>query len=134
MAKFPLVRLSAAAVNARALQPDQGAGLCVVTRNDLTARLPYRVVARDEMKHMLEHEQLRKVPVVFFANKKDLPVAMPPLEIAQVGWGGGGGGRRACKYVTSNSRPAALWVSRCHGSAWGLRLRAVSWTNKALLA
>lgn len=43
-----------------------------------------RVVARDEMQHMLSHPNLRKVPVVFFANKKDLPVAMPPVEIAQV--------------------------------------------------
>ncbi|GLI71658.1 hypothetical protein VaNZ11_016939 [Volvox africanus] len=41
------------------------------------------VVARDEMEHMLAHPNLRKVPVVFFANKKDLPVAMPPVEIAQ---------------------------------------------------
>ncbi|GFR45967.1 hypothetical protein Agub_g7438 [Astrephomene gubernaculifera] len=41
------------------------------------------VVARDEMEHMLRHPNLRKVPVLYFANKKDLPVAMPPVEIAQ---------------------------------------------------
>ncbi|GIL88366.1 hypothetical protein Vretimale_15047 [Volvox reticuliferus] len=41
------------------------------------------VVARDEMEHMLAHPNLRKVPVLFFANKKDVPVAMPPVEIAQ---------------------------------------------------
>ncbi|KXZ52416.1 BBS3B protein [Gonium pectorale] len=41
------------------------------------------VVARDEMEHMLAHPNLRKVPVVFFANKKDLPISLPPAEIAQ---------------------------------------------------
>ncbi|KAG2451645.1 hypothetical protein HYH02_003425 [Chlamydomonas schloesseri] len=42
------------------------------------------VVARDEMDHMLKHPNMRKVPILYFANKKDLPVAMPPVEIAQV--------------------------------------------------
>nr|4V0K_A Chain A, Arf-like Small Gtpase [Chlamydomonas reinhardtii]4V0K_B Chain B, Arf-like Small Gtpase [Chlamydomonas reinhardtii]4V0L_A Chain A, ARF-LIKE SMALL GTPASE [Chlamydomonas reinhardtii]4V0L_B Chain B, ARF-LIKE SMALL GTPASE [Chlamydomonas reinhardtii]4V0M_A Chain A, ARF-LIKE SMALL GTPASE [Chlamydomonas reinhardtii]4V0M_C Chain C, ARF-LIKE SMALL GTPASE [Chlamydomonas reinhardtii]4V0M_G Chain G, ARF-LIKE SMALL GTPASE [Chlamydomonas reinhardtii]4V0N_A Chain A, ARF-LIKE SMALL GTPASE [Chlamy len=41
------------------------------------------VVARDEMEHMLKHSNMRKVPILYFANKKDLPVAMPPVEIAQ---------------------------------------------------
>lgn len=46
----------------------------------------HRVVARDEMEHMLRHPSLRPgVPVLYFANKKDLPVALPPVEIAQVG-------------------------------------------------
>uniref|UniRef100_A0A7S0S4J2 ADP-ribosylation factor-like protein 6 n=1 Tax=Chlamydomonas leiostraca TaxID=1034604 RepID=A0A7S0S4J2_9CHLO len=41
------------------------------------------VVAKDEMDNMLKHPNLRKVPVLFFANKKDLPTALTPVEIAQ---------------------------------------------------
>eukprot|EP00798_Chlamydomonas_sp_ICE-L_P026099 gene26099-11813_t len=41
------------------------------------------VVAKDEMDHMLSNEGLRKVPIIFFANKKDLPTALSPAEIAQ---------------------------------------------------
>lgn len=37
------------------------------------------------MDNMLQHEQLRKVPVLFLANKKDLPTSLSPVEIAQVG-------------------------------------------------
>lgn len=40
------------------------------------------------MEHMLKHSNMRKVPILYFANKKDLPVAMPPVEIAQVGFRG----------------------------------------------
>jgi len=42
-----------------------------------------RVVAKDEMENMLAHPNLRKVPILFFANKKDLPTALSPVEIAQ---------------------------------------------------
>lgn len=41
------------------------------------------VVAKDELENMMRHPNLRKVPVLFLANKKDLPTAMPPVEIAQ---------------------------------------------------
>mmetsp|Transcript_39352 Transcript_39352/g.117072 ORF Transcript_39352/g.117072 Transcript_39352/m.117072 type:complete len:138 (-) Transcript_39352:88-501(-) len=41
------------------------------------------VVAKDEMENMLAHPNLRKVPILFFANKKDLPTALSPVEIAQ---------------------------------------------------
>ncbi|PNH11692.1 ADP-ribosylation factor-like protein 6 [Tetrabaena socialis] len=41
------------------------------------------VVSRDEMELLLKHPNMRAVPVLFFANKHDLPVAMPPVEIAQ---------------------------------------------------
>lgn len=40
------------------------------------------VVAKDEMDHMLSNPSLRKVPIIFFANKKDLPTALSPAEIA----------------------------------------------------
>mmetsp|Transcript_19204 Transcript_19204/g.41468 ORF Transcript_19204/g.41468 Transcript_19204/m.41468 type:complete len:182 (-) Transcript_19204:442-987(-) len=41
------------------------------------------VVAKDELDNMLKHPNMRRVPVLFFANKKDLPQALPPVEIAQ---------------------------------------------------
>ncbi len=41
------------------------------------------VVAKDEMDNMLAHPNLRKCPILFFANKMDLPTALPPVEIAQ---------------------------------------------------
>eukprot|EP00798_Chlamydomonas_sp_ICE-L_P027196 gene27197-2444_t len=41
------------------------------------------VVAKDELDHMLKHPRLGKVPIIFFANKKDLPTALSPAEIAQ---------------------------------------------------
>eukprot|EP00201_Polytomella_parva_P021940 CAMPEP_0175046120 /NCGR_PEP_ID=MMETSP0052_2-20121109/4844_1 /TAXON_ID=51329 ORGANISM="Polytomella parva, Strain SAG 63-3" /NCGR_SAMPLE_ID=MMETSP0052_2 /ASSEMBLY_ACC=CAM_ASM_000194 /LENGTH=174 /DNA_ID=CAMNT_0016309811 /DNA_START=102 /DNA_END=626 /DNA_ORIENTATION=+ len=40
------------------------------------------VVAKDEIDQMLRHPQLRKVPILFFANKKDLPTALTPVELA----------------------------------------------------
>eukprot|EP00798_Chlamydomonas_sp_ICE-L_P008609 gene8608-34049_t len=42
-------------------------------------------VAKDELDHMLQHPNLKlsKVPIIFFANKKDLPAALSPAEIAQ---------------------------------------------------
>eukprot|EP00877_Chromochloris_zofingiensis_P013799 jgi/Chrzof1/8673/Cz03g20020.t1 len=42
------------------------------------------VVARDELDTMLSNPQLPgRVPLLFLANKKDLPTALPPVEIAQ---------------------------------------------------
>lgn len=41
------------------------------------------VVAKDELSMMLNHPLLKKIPVIFFANKKDLPNALSPVEIAQ---------------------------------------------------
>lgn len=42
------------------------------------------VVAKDELENMLKHPGLgKKVPILFCANKKDLPTAMNPAEIAQ---------------------------------------------------
>lgn len=41
------------------------------------------MVAKDEMDTMLADAGLRKVPILFFANKKDLPTALSPVEIAQ---------------------------------------------------
>jgi ADP-ribosylation factor-like protein 6 len=40
-------------------------------------------VSKDELENMLKHPSLHKVPVLFFANKKDLPTALLPVEIAQ---------------------------------------------------
>lgn len=34
------------------------------------------------MDTMLAHPNLRKVPILFFANKKDLPTAVSPADIA----------------------------------------------------
>lgn len=44
---------------------------------------PHSVVAKDEMDTMLAHPAMRRVPVLFYANKKDLPTALSPVEIAQ---------------------------------------------------
>lgn len=35
------------------------------------------------MDNMLAHPNLRRVPILYFANKKDLPAALSPVEIAQ---------------------------------------------------
>ena len=44
------------------------------------------VVARDELDTLLAHAQLGPgVPLLFLANKADLPGALSPVEIAQVG-------------------------------------------------
>jgi ADP-ribosylation factor-like protein 6 len=51
--------------------------------NFLSCPLPCRVVAKDEIDAMLAHPGLRKCPILFFANKKDLPTALSPVEIAQ---------------------------------------------------
>jgi hypothetical protein len=57
-----------------------------------------RVVAKDELDNMLANHQLgRRVPLLFLANKMDLPSALTPVELAQV-------------------RPAASCVI-CHGVA-----------------
>ncbi|GFH06256.1 ADP-ribosylation factor-like 6, partial [Haematococcus lacustris] len=41
------------------------------------------VVAKDELDNMLRHPNLGKVPILFLANKKDLPTALTPVELAQ---------------------------------------------------
>lgn len=44
-----------------------------------------RVVAKDELDNMLANQQLgRRVPLLFLANKMDLPSALTPVELAQV--------------------------------------------------
>jgi hypothetical protein len=44
-----------------------------------------RVVAKDELDNMLANPQLgRRVPLLFLANKMDLPSALTPVELAQV--------------------------------------------------
>jgi hypothetical protein len=49
-----------------------------------------RVVVKDELSTLLGHPGLgRGVPLLFLANKKDLPTALSPVEIAQVGGRGG---------------------------------------------
>lgn len=45
-----------------------------------------RVVAKDELDNLLTHHQLgKRVPMLFLANKMDLPTALAPVELAQVG-------------------------------------------------
>lgn len=42
------------------------------------------MVAKDELEQMLGNEQLcTRVPVLFLANKRDLPTALPPVDIAE---------------------------------------------------
>jgi hypothetical protein len=42
-------------------------------------------VAKDELDNMLANHQLgRRVPLLFLANKMDLPSALTPVELAQV--------------------------------------------------
>jgi ADP-ribosylation factor-like protein 6 len=36
------------------------------------------------MEEMLAHPNLRKCPILFFANKKDVPTALPPVDIAKL--------------------------------------------------
>jgi len=46
-------------------------------------------VAKDELDNLLAHQHLgRRVPVLFLANKTDLPNALAPVELAQVGTSG----------------------------------------------
>ena len=40
-------------------------------------------VARDELLTLLNHVDLKNVPIVFFANKMDLPTALTPVECVQ---------------------------------------------------
>ncbi|WZN62296.1 ADP-ribosylation factor-like GTPAse [Chloropicon roscoffensis] len=40
-------------------------------------------VVKDELERMLSHAELEKVPILFFANKKDLMNAMSPVECAK---------------------------------------------------
>ena len=40
-------------------------------------------VARDELLGLLDHADLKDVPIVFFANKMDLPTALSPVECVQ---------------------------------------------------
>lgn len=43
-----------------------------------------RVVAKDELDTMLSNPSLpRDIPLLMFANKKDLPTALSPIEVAQ---------------------------------------------------
>ena len=39
--------------------------------------------AREELHGILESEELRDIPVLIFANKQDLPRALPPAKIAE---------------------------------------------------
>lgn len=41
-------------------------------------------VAKDELDLLLKHKDLNKVPLLFFANKMDLPQSLTPVECAQV--------------------------------------------------
>jgi signal recognition particle receptor subunit beta len=42
-------------------------------------------VAKDELDNLLAHHQLgKRVPLLFLANKMDLPTALAPVELAQV--------------------------------------------------
>ncbi len=44
-----------------------------------------RVVAKDELDNLLTNHQLgKRVPMLFLANKMDLPTALAPVELAQV--------------------------------------------------
>ena len=40
-------------------------------------------MAKDELDVMLKHKELRNVPILFMANKMDIPDAMSPVECAQ---------------------------------------------------
>jgi len=40
-------------------------------------------VAKDELLTLLNHADLRNVPIVFFANKMDLPTSLTPVECVQ---------------------------------------------------
>jgi len=40
-------------------------------------------VARDELLGLLDHADLKDVPIVFFANKMDLPTALSPVDCVQ---------------------------------------------------
>jgi ADP-ribosylation factor-like protein 6 len=45
---------------------------------------PSRVVAKDELDSLLSHPLLGpRVPILFLANKKDLPTALSPVDVAQ---------------------------------------------------
>lgn len=37
-------------------------------------------VAKDELESLINHPDMRSVPVLFFANKMDLPTALTPVE------------------------------------------------------
>jgi len=41
-------------------------------------------VAKDELDLLLKHKDLNKVPLLFFANKMDLPQSLTPVDCAQV--------------------------------------------------
>lgn len=43
-------------------------------------------VAKDELEQLVEHKELasKKVPILFFANKMDLPNALTPVECMQL--------------------------------------------------
>lgn len=49
----------------------------------LFSKLGRRVVAKDELDQLLQHPDLKKVPMLFLANKKDLPNGMNSVEVAQ---------------------------------------------------
>eukprot|EP00951_Prasinocladus_malaysianus_P018926 scaffold152523_cov45-Prasinocladus_malaysianus.AAC.1 len=38
-------------------------------------------VVKDELDALLAHKDLRKVPLLFFANKMDIPTALGPAEV-----------------------------------------------------
>lgn len=55
-------------------------GLIYVVDSNDRDRIPE---ARDELKKMLNEEELRDATVLVFANKQDLPNAMPVAELTQ---------------------------------------------------
>ena len=59
---------------------DVGGIIFVVDSTD-TIRM---CVAKDELEQMLSHSDLGSVPVLFFANKMDRPLAKQPVECVQV--------------------------------------------------
>lgn len=46
---------------------------------------PFPFLARDqdELECMLSHTEMNRVPILFFANKKDVPQAMSPVQCAR---------------------------------------------------
>lgn len=40
-------------------------------------------VAKDELDVMLKHKELKKVPILFLANKMDIPDSLGPVDVAQ---------------------------------------------------
>ena len=64
-------------------------------------------VAKDELDLLLKHKELNKVPLLFFANKMDLPQALTPVDCAQVTpptpLGARGRARPPCRHSNTQS-------------------------------